>query len=234
MLSIHQSQFMPWLPYFYKIAASNLFIIMDDVQFQKNGVQNRNQIKTSNGVLWLTVPVKHDFGQKINEVEIAAGYAVDKLLSTIELNYKKAEYFNDIFPDLVSILTNKSDNRLFTLNDKLLKYFLRILNIKTPIKYSSEFMTQSAKGDMVLELVTKSNDLHYLSGGGGLAYMSLDVFNDNGIIISECGFSYSEYKQLWSKHGFIPNLSVLDLLFNNKCNALSYINNNGTHTLVSV
>ena len=53
-VSIHQPQYIPWPAYFDKILQSDIFVILDDVQFQKNGLQNRNQIKTPQGKAWLT------------------------------------------------------------------------------------------------------------------------------------------------------------------------------------
>jgi hypothetical protein len=57
VVSIHQSQYIPWFPYFKKIAMSDIFVVMDNVQFQKNGVQNRNKIRNYDGDFWLTIPV---------------------------------------------------------------------------------------------------------------------------------------------------------------------------------
>jgi hypothetical protein len=70
IVGIHQPNFIPWLGYFYKILKSDIFIILDDVQYTKNSFINRNKIKTPNNSQWLTLPVKKQFGQLINEVEI--------------------------------------------------------------------------------------------------------------------------------------------------------------------
>ena len=70
IISIHQPQYLPWDNFFKKIKKSDCFIFLDNVEFQKNGLQNRNQIKTSNGPIWLTVPIKQKHGQKISDVEI--------------------------------------------------------------------------------------------------------------------------------------------------------------------
>ena len=65
-IGIHQPQFLPWLPYFLKIEACDYFVFLDIVDYQKNGLQNRNQIKSINGKQWLTIPIKNKLGQKIN------------------------------------------------------------------------------------------------------------------------------------------------------------------------
>ena len=94
-VSIHQPQYLPWLPYFQKIEESDLFIFLDNVDFQKNGLQNRNQIKTANGAQWLTVPVKQSLGQKIVETRIAnSNLWRKKHWQTIRQNYGKAQAFS--------------------------------------------------------------------------------------------------------------------------------------------
>ncbi len=57
IVSIHQPAYLPWLGYLDRIARSDLFIFLDNVQFERNSFTNRNQIKTANGPVWLTVPV---------------------------------------------------------------------------------------------------------------------------------------------------------------------------------
>ena len=72
IVAIHQPNYLPWLGYFYKIAKCDMFVLLDNVQYAKNSFINRNKIKTPQGELWLTVPVKSKgrFGQLIKEVEI--------------------------------------------------------------------------------------------------------------------------------------------------------------------
>ena len=67
VLAMHQSQYLPWAPYFRKMALADTFVLMDNVQYQKNGMQNRNQINSSNGPLWLTVPVTGSLKETIEQ-----------------------------------------------------------------------------------------------------------------------------------------------------------------------
>ena len=98
IISIHQPQYLPWLPYYSKIARSDIFIFLDDVQYQKNGLQNRNELKNSNGRFWLTVPVSVNLGDKLNEVKIVkSGWSI-KHIKSISLNYAKASNFKHSFP----------------------------------------------------------------------------------------------------------------------------------------
>src|SRR5919197_6348843 len=70
IVAIHQAHYLPWLRYLDKIARSDVFIVLDDVQYEKNGFQNRNKIKTAQGWLYLTVPVRKPTQRPIAEIEI--------------------------------------------------------------------------------------------------------------------------------------------------------------------
>lgn len=225
MISIHQSQFLPWLPYFYKIIVSDVFIILDNVQYQKNGVQNRNMILTSNSASWLTIPVISNFGQPINEVKIANTRILKKIIKTIELNYKKAKYFEVIFPKIANIF-EKDYHYLHDLNINLLFECLDLLSVEKNIKFSSDFHLNSKKNELIIDLILHNNENNYLSGKGALEYMDINSFRINNIKISLFEFEYKPHPQLWAKD-FIPNLSIIDLLFNNYENALNYILENG-------
>ena len=81
-VAIHQPNYIPWAGYFFKIAHVDTFIFLDDVEYSKNSYINRNQIKTPNGNLWLTVPVHSESESKINEVKISGNIWVKKHLKT--------------------------------------------------------------------------------------------------------------------------------------------------------
>ena len=90
-ISIHQPQYFPWLPYFSKIAMSDIFVFLDKVQYQKNGLQNRNELKNSNGRFWLTVPVSVSLGDDLSLVRVADNHWIKKHIKSIRINYSKAE-----------------------------------------------------------------------------------------------------------------------------------------------
>lgn len=234
MISIHQSEFIPWVPYFYKILKSDIFIIMDDVQYQKNGVQNRNMIKTPTGASYVTIPVSRNSQTLINEVEITDRIYLDKFLKTLKNNYSKAQFFDDVYSGIESLITKNKYTKLNDLNNDIILLFLKLMkcdNVK--IYYSSEFKLTSKKSDLVLDLISATKQKDYISGEGGVSYMDLNVFYKNNINIYIYSFEYKDYKQLWPKIGFIKDLSILDLLFNNLNNAKEYILNNGSLFLLT-
>ncbi|MBU1996568.1 MAG: WbqC family protein, partial [Candidatus Omnitrophica bacterium] len=94
IVSIHQPQYLPWLGYFDKIIRSDVFVLLDNVQFKKNDWQNRNKIKTSQGAQWITVPIIHDFGQSISDTQTNNTVNwKEEHLKTLTINYSKSKYF---------------------------------------------------------------------------------------------------------------------------------------------
>ena len=228
MIAIHQSQFLPWLPYFYKMFQSDVFVVLDDVQFQKNGVQNRNMIKTAQGVSWLTVPVSRSSDTPINEVGIADQSALKKILKSIELNYRRCRFFEIVYAPLSRVLSGKYAS-LHELNMELLHVVLSLMDKKPNILMASKLGTTMKKDDLVLEVIQKLGEKHYISGQGGLEYMDMSKFKNAGIDVHLCRFNYVEYPQQWgSQGGFIKDMSIIDLLFNDLENAGAYIMANGS------
>src|SRR5690349_2055934 len=94
VLSIHQPQYLPYLGFFHKLRHSDLFVALDSVQFQKNGLQNRNKIKTKDGWQWLTVPTQASLGQTIREVKIDRKAPWQrKHLGALQSSYARAPHY---------------------------------------------------------------------------------------------------------------------------------------------
>ena len=92
-VSIHQPVYLPWLGFFKKIMSSDIFVFLDDVQYEKNGFQNRNKIRTYDGDMWLTVPVKAKSQTLLNEVSIDnSGNWSNKHIKSVFYNYSKTKY----------------------------------------------------------------------------------------------------------------------------------------------
>jgi len=233
MISIHQSQFLPWIPYFYKILKSDIFIIMDDVQYQKNGFQNRNKIKTPTGESYLTIPVVSKSTSLINEVTILNSIHISKFLKTLTCNYSRAKYFDIVFNKIKTLTEKNNYIKLDDFNKDLFFLVLELIDANVEVKYSSEFGLTTKKGDLVLDLILKCDkNKSYITGSGGLKYMDLNKFYQNDIKIYQYHFEYKPYTQLWEKKGFIKNLSIIDLLFNDLEIAKNYILDNGSLNLL--
>lgn len=214
ILSAHQPAYLPWLGYFHKIAISDVFVILDEVQFEKNSFTNRNKIKTANGSIWLSVPMDMNghMNKTIKDMEITNKFNWgEKHWKSVYLNYKKAPYFN-LYSDFLEDTYRKEWNTLTELTEYMTKYFLKQLGIKTKIFRQSDIKTKYKKQELIVELCRKLNADTFVFGKMGENYADKDYFKDNNINIYFQEYQHPIYKQIWDE--FIPNLAIIDLLFN--------------------
>ncbi len=211
-VAIHQPQYLPWCGYFNKIINCDVFVFLDDVQYKKNEWQNRNRIKNKNGTIWLTVPVHYRFGQKINEVYIDNKILWRKdHLKSIEYNYKKAKYFDDFFPVIENLLKKEYD-LLVDVNIESIKIILSYLGIEKKIIKSSELKVEGEKTNRLINICKKLSADVYISGVGAKEYLVVEEFEKNGIKLIFQNYTTPNYPQLYGD--FIPNLSIIDMIFN--------------------
>jgi hypothetical protein len=215
IVSIHQPNYLPWLGYFNKIANSDVFIFLDSVQYTTKSFINRNKIKTPRGVQWITLPCLSTgrYGQLINEVEIANSKCWDRIhWNMIKGNYAKTPYFQDYKYLFESIYQKEWDN-LAELNETLVKLICEILNIKN-VKFlrASELNISGKSTEMLINICKAVGGDTYLSGNGGKNYMDEQLFEKEGIKLKYSEFQHPVYNQLWGD--FVPNLSVIDFIFN--------------------
>lgn len=224
VVSIHQPNYIPWLGFFNKILLSDTYVVFDDVQFPRGkDYANRNQIKTNNGKMWLTVPVigKSDL-KPWNQIEINENGWVNKHLSNIESFYKKTPYFNEYYPEIKNIYL-KDHNLLIDLTLDLIKHFLKILDKEVKIVLSSDIKTDLKGLDKILYILKNLNATKYISGDGdgSKRYIDEKLFSDQGIELVWQNYKHPIYKQQFNE--FIPYMSILDLLFNEGPNSKNII-----------
>lgn len=213
IVAIHQPNFIPWLGYFRKMVESDVFIMLDNVQYTKNSFINRNKIKTPQGDMWLTVPVAFKFGELINEVKINNESNWRKRhLKTLEMDYKKTEFFEQIVGLIEEIYYYKDWQNLCEFNTALVKSIAFYLGLDKKIVNASDLKVHGKSTELLIQIVKQVNGETYLSGSGGTKYQEEDTFVREGIGLQYCGFVHPIYPQQWGD--FIPNLSIIDLLFN--------------------
>lgn len=226
ILSAHQPAYLPWLGYFHKIAVSDKFVILDDVQFEKNSFTNRNKIKTSNGSAWLSVPIQLNghISKTIKDMSINNTINwKEKHWKSIYLNYKKSPYFHS-YCDFFEDTYKKEWIKLDDLTNYITNYILKELGIKTKMYKQSEIKTNNKKQELILELCEKTNSDIFVFGKLGKSYVDIDVFKTHGVNSYFQDYKHPVYEQIWGE--FIPNLAVIDLLFNvSRDNALQIIMN---------
>lgn len=223
LVSINQPAYLPWLGYFDRINKSDIHVVLDHVQFEKNSMVNRNKIISIGKESMLTIPLKTKgkFGDlAINKVEIAHNIKwIRKHQNAIFLSYAKAPNKVDLFDKLDGLYSGFKDLLLGDVLKSNLAFFLRELAIDKPkIVYSSEMNLHETKSDLVLSICKKLDATTYLSGPFGRSYLDRDSFKDNGIDIIFHDYKHPIYKQ--NSEEFKSCLSVLDLLFNEGSNAL--------------
>ncbi len=217
IVSIHQPGYIPWMGFFKKIQSSDIFIFLDDVQFEKNGWHNRNKIKTSENWMWLTIPVKAKLGMNLNEIKIDySSKWINKHKKSIELNYSKTKFFKEYWGNFEEIFEKKYEF-LIDINVEFINKILEMLNVKTKIILSSSLGITKKKSARILEICKLVNTSNYLSGIMGEEYLNIEEFEKNGIIVNFQDYQHPIYKQNYES--FLPNMSIIDLLFNEGSNS---------------
>lgn len=213
-ISIHQPDYIPWLGFYYKVAHSDLFVYLDDAQYSNEAGHNVNSIKTPQGVFRLKIPVEQHLGDLICAVRTKDElHWKEKHLKTIEMNYKKAAYFDAVFPGFRSVLTEAYGN-ISELNMAVNQYILDGFGIRVPIRKTSELPVQTVREERILDVCEMLGADEYYSGNGARAYQKEEHFLDRGIKLTYLDYLPIEYKQLWPKVGFMPCMSALDYIFN--------------------
>ena len=213
VVAIHQPQFLPWLGYFDKLDRSDVFCLLDTVQYKKNEFQNRNKIKTAQGWQWLTVPVTYRFPQRI--LEVGVNQTVDwrrKHLRTLETSYRKAPFF-DTYITRFEEFYQQSYEMLADVNVASIELLMELLGLERKLVLASSLQVDTE--DPTLRLVQICQTLGgaaYLSGKDGAKYMDVDMFASHEIDVLFQDFKHPQYPQCFGS--FEPNMSVVDLLFN--------------------
>ena len=214
VIGIHQPNFFPWMGYFEKMAKCDVFVLLDNVQYEKDSYINRVKIKTPKGEKWLTFPIKNKFPQLIKDVEFADfGRGKEKILKTIEANYKKSKNFEAIFP-IIQGMFQGDWKSLSGFNIYVIRLLARGLRNQPEIKIASQYDFEGKSTDLLINICKRFGTNNYLSGSGGVNYQEEEKFKKAGIKLTYTDYVQKPYKQLWGE--FIGGLSILDYLFNNE------------------
>jgi hypothetical protein len=216
-LAIIQPSYIPWRGYFHQIQKADAFIFYDDVQYDKHGWRNRNRVKTSNGTIWLTIPVAAS-GNVLEHTQIKDIRCVwrrpwnRKHWLTLQQSYGRASYF-ERYTTLLESFYAREDELLADFTIDLTMALARELGIAgTRFLRSSELAGIEGSGtDRLLSLLRAVGADHYISGPSARAYIDEDKVRLAGITLEYMEYAYPEYAQLHAPYD--PFVSVLDLLF---------------------
>lgn len=189
MSQIFPTAYLPSIEYISLFSKTENASIEIFETYQKQSCRTRCNVMTANGVQTLTVPVIKTNGNHTltKDIEISYKESWQQVhLRCLESAYRKSAYFDYYFPYLEKIYKQKF-NTLIELNEYSMKAILKLLKVKKEISYTSDF-----------EKITDENDYRIA--------LSKNEVNKEGM---------PEYYQVFSdRHGFISNLSIVDLLFN--------------------
>lgn len=215
-----QSNYIPWKGYFDFIDDVDLFIFYDDVQYTHRDWRNRNVIKTRDGLIWLTVPVKHDNSTLIQSAVIDNSQRwSDKHIKAISLAYGKTKYYGTYCDGLFEIIRKKHDT-ISELNIELIIWVMNKLNIKTLTRMSREFEIDGNKYERPLKILKQIGATSYLSGPAAKPYTDSAQYAEAGIELLYKSYSYLEYDQQFPP--FVHGVTILDLIFNCGCEERKY------------
>lgn len=223
-IAIIQSNYIPWKGYFDMIAAADELIIFDDMQYTRRDWRNRNQIKTAQGVRWLTVPVqvKGKYYQTIKNTEIDGSLWVSTHWKTLVQNYHRSRYFDDIAAWLEPLYLRRTYTHLSDLNRQFIKAICDYLGIRTVITNSWDYNLIEGKAERLADLYVQAGGTEYISGPAAKSYIDEQLFIDRKIKLTWFNYAnYPEYPQLWGE--FVHGVSIVDLLFNCGNEAGSYM-----------
>jgi hypothetical protein len=234
-LAIHQPHYLPWLGYFAKWAAADLFVFLDTVQYEKNGWQNRNRIKTREGSRWLTVPVRARLGTPIRDVRVDSNQPWRaRHFATLEHAYGRASCWARHRNGLHALYEREWE-RLAPVAVASAEWLARTLGIATPTRLASEIgLPDAARTDATARLVGLCRAVGadtYLAGRDGARYMDIAQFAAAGIAVEAQQYEHPVYAQ---QHGeFVPSLSAVDLLLMHGDEALRILRGGSTWSRLS-
>lgn len=208
-----QPNYIPWKGVFDLIDQVDTFVFYDDVQYTKRDWRNRNKIRTSNGDVWLSVPVKSNRGDLICEVTINNESDWQKKhYQSIKTNYSKAPYFSEYSYLLDEIYINRTWNSLNDLNVFTTKLIAKALDIDCKWVKASDLKIDGSKdGDKVIKICKELNCNYFINGPASKEFMNEELFKKEDITLDYIDYSYPEYDQLHTP--FNHYVTVLDLIF---------------------
>lgn len=223
-VAIVQSNYIPWKGYFDMIAAVDEFILYDDMQYTRRDWRNRNQIKTPQGLQWLTVPVqvKGKYDQKIKETLIdGSGWAALHWKALMQ-NYRRSPHFEEIAVWLEPLYMSNTYSHISQLNRRFIEAICHYLCIKTVITNSWDYKLLDGKTERLADLCVQAAGLEYISGPAAKDYVEETIFSEMKIKLTWFDYTgYPAYPQMWGE--FEHGVSILDLLFNTGKNAHQYM-----------
>jgi hypothetical protein len=213
-----QPYIFPYLGYFQLINAVDKFVIYDDITFIKQGWINRNAILLNNEKHLFTIPLQNVSSNiKINESIVSATPFnwQKKILQTIEVAYKKAPFFSEVYPIVKLVMEASINKSISQMATDSLKIVMDYLSIKTTlIESSNNYLNEHLKSeDRIIDICKTESATSYINAIGGIELYSKENFLENDITLIFLKPNLKSYPQLGKE--FLPGLSIIDVLMFN-------------------
>jgi hypothetical protein len=219
VVGCHQPNFLPWLGFFAKVARTDVFFLLDDVQFtqgaNRHNWTSRVRIGTANGPRWLSLPVRRSGEGRQLILDLKTDDQsrwLLKMAKTLDESYRKAPHSAECLAPITEILLCHQGSVCET-NIALILAICHMLGLGTTVKRSSRQPAEGAATERLVNLTRSANGTVYLSGDGADDYQLVDAFSSAGIELRKLGFHPPPYPQRRSAD-FVPGLSIVDALCN--------------------
>ncbi|MEO8769677.1 MAG: WbqC family protein [Ferruginibacter sp.] len=215
-IAVMQPYFFPYIGYFQMINAVDRFVIFDDVNYINKGWINRNNILVNGKPNKITVPLKEASQNKlIRDIFLSDDQkGIDKIGKTIEMSYKKAPFFGNVFSFIHDCISAKTGS-ISEYNTKILRATCSYLDIRTAfVSTSSVYNNTSLQAqERILDICAKENADEYINAIGGMELYSKELFRERNVRLKFIKAKPVVYKQ--SGNEFVPWLSMIDILMFN-------------------
>ncbi len=223
-IAIHQPNFLPWPGYFHKYHHCDLMVHMDTAQFVKRDFDQRNWIHSPDGErrrITVHLSGANRSPQQLNAVSLSQDNWRLKLRNLIYNSYHQAPFYQPHADALLNIIDQDWPS-LAGLNLALIEYLKEPLGIQTPSERLSALAVDfGRRNEQLINICRHLKADTYFSGQGARAFLDRDQFSRAGIKVEFQDYTPVVYPQIHSP--FIPNLSVIDLLFNTGPKAQQYM-----------
>jgi hypothetical protein len=222
VVAIHQPNYLPWLGYFYKMANCDTFVLLDTVLLSKQSFTTRCQIKTTGGLGLLPVPLATRSGM-INEIAVAKNENWQiRHWHVMQNAYVSSTYWKEYSPYFEQFYRGNRWPTLIQVNVSSIMIIRTILGLDNKLVSVSELgAIGGQKSDRIIEICKRLGADTYLSGAGARVYNDEEAFRKAGVKLAYTDFEHPVYRQLWGD--FVPNLSIVDLLFNEGTRSLGIL-----------
>jgi hypothetical protein len=220
IVAAHQPAYLPWLGYLAKVEASDVFVVMDDLQYEAQNFQNRNRLKLNHGAAWLTVPLERGpqtqriCDKRISNAGSAKEHWAHRHWQTMQVHYGAAPYWSTYAGALAELYRERWES-LLALDLRVLSLCMQWFDIRKPVVLASSLSLSGQRSERILSACRAVRGDVYLAGrGGSTHYLDVELLARHGVRVAWQSFRHPSYVQRYPALGFISHLSALDLLLN--------------------